>query len=96
MPVTAKLSKAFYERLGEQVTNELVEWFNAVDTTYKSDLRDLVEMQAQRFDAKLGQRIAELRAEMRSGLADLRADLLKWMFVYWAGTALTVIGLLKL
>jgi len=96
MPVTAKLSKAFYERLGEQVTNELVEWFNAVDTTYKSDLRDLVEMQAQRFDAKLEQRIAELRAEMRSGLADLRADLLKWMFVYWAGTALTVIGLLKL
>jgi len=96
MPVTAKLSKAFYERLGEQVTNELVEWFNAVDTTYKSDLRDLVEMQAQRFDAKLQQRIAELRAEMRSGLADLRADLLKWMFVYWAGTALTVIGLLKL
>jgi len=28
--------------------------------------------------------------------AELRADLLKWMFVYWAGTALTVIGLLKL
>ena len=96
MPVTAKLSKAFYERLGEQVTNELVEWFNTVDTTYKADLRDLVEMQAQRFDAKLEQRIAELRSEMRSGLADLRADLLKWMFVYWAGTALTVIGLLKL
>jgi len=94
--VTAKLSKAFYERLGEQVTNELVEWFNTVDTTYKADLRDLVEMQAQRFDAKLEQRIAELRSEMRSGLADLRADLLKWMFVYWAGTALTVIGLLKL
>ena len=92
MPVTAKLSKAFYERLGEQVTNELVEWFNTVDTTYKADLRDLVEMQAQRFDAKLEQRIAELRAEMR----EMRADLLKWMFVYWAGTALTVIGLLKL
>ena len=96
MPVTAKLSKAFYERLGEQVTNELVEWFNAVDTTYKSDLRDLVEMQAQRFDAKLEQRMAEMRSEMRSGLSELRADLLKWMFVYWAGTALTVIGLLKL
>ncbi len=73
-----------------------VEWFNAVDTTYKADLRDLVEIQAQRFDAKLEQRLAEVRAELRSGLADLRADLLKWMFVYWAGTALTVIGLLKL
>jgi hypothetical protein len=107
MPVTARLSKAFYERLGEQVTNELVEWFNAVDTTYKADLRELVEMQAQRFDARLEQRLSEVKAElrdeiglvrtdMRSGFADLRADLLKWMFLYWAGTALTVIGLLKL
>ena len=30
MPVTARLAKLFYDRLGEQVANELVEWFNAV------------------------------------------------------------------
>ena len=39
MPVTARLSKAFYDRFGETVTNELVDWFNAVDSTYRSDLR---------------------------------------------------------
>jgi len=27
MPVTARLSKLFYERLGEEVANELVDWF---------------------------------------------------------------------
>jgi len=106
MPVTARLSKAFYERLGEQVANELVEWFNAVDATYRAELRELNDLNFGRFDAKLEQRIAEvkaelrqevasLRTEMRAGFGDLRADLLKWMFVYWAGTALTVIGLLK-
>jgi len=26
MPVTARLSKLFYDRLGEQVANELVDW----------------------------------------------------------------------
>ena len=26
MPVTARLSKLFYDRLGEEVTTELVEW----------------------------------------------------------------------
>jgi hypothetical protein len=26
MPVTARLSKLFYERLGEEVANELVDW----------------------------------------------------------------------
>jgi hypothetical protein len=27
MPVTAKLSKAFYDRLGEAIANELVDWW---------------------------------------------------------------------
>jgi hypothetical protein len=54
----------FYERLGEQVANELVDWFNAVDVTYRSDLRELNEQNFARCDAKLEQRIAELSAEL--------------------------------
>jgi uncharacterized small protein (DUF1192 family) len=64
MPVTARLSKLFYDRLGEQIATELVDWFNAVDATYRADLRDLNELNFARFDAKLEQRIAELRAEL--------------------------------
>ncbi len=65
MPVTAKLSKKFYETFGEDVTNELVNWFNSVDATYRADLRELNETNFQRFDAKLEQRIARLEAEWR-------------------------------
>ena len=28
MPVTAKLSRKFYETFGDEITNELVDWFN--------------------------------------------------------------------
>ena len=28
MPVTAKLSRKFYERFGDDIANELVDWFN--------------------------------------------------------------------
>lgn len=75
MPVTAKLSKRFYEVLGEDVANELVDWFNAVDLTYRSDLRELNELNFARFDAKLEQRLAELRAELRQEIAELRSQL---------------------
>jgi len=98
MPVTAKLSKRFYEVLGEDVANELVDWFNAVDLTYRTDLRELNELNYARFDAKLEQRLAELRAELRvelrTGLHGLRADLLRWMFGFWATTMLTLAGLM--
>ena len=72
MPVTAKLSKKFYERLGEDVANELVDWFNQVDATYRADLRELNELNFQRFDAKLEQRLSELRSELHVGLSEVR------------------------
>ena len=33
-------------------------------------------------------------AQMRSEMANQRADLIKWMFVFWAGTVLPLAGLL--
>ena len=83
MPVTARLSRKFYETFGEDVTNELVDWFNSVDATYRADLRELNELNFARFDAKLEQRLAELKS-----------DLVKWMFAFWAPTALAVVALL--
>ena len=69
MPVTAKLSRQFYERLGDDIASELVEWFNAVDATYRADLRDLNELNFTRFDAKLDQRIGQLKADMDARFA---------------------------
>ena len=63
----------------------LVDWFNAVDATYRADLRELNELNFARFDAKLEQRLAQVKS-----------DLVKWMFVFWAPTALGVVSLLLL
>ena len=71
MPVTAKLSKEFYDALGEGVANELVDWFNQVDATYRLDLRDLNDRNFQRFDAKMGERLAQSEARMERRMAEL-------------------------
>jgi hypothetical protein len=68
-------SKRFYDVLGEDIANELVDWFNAVDLTYRTDLRELNELNFARFDAKLEQRLAELRAELRQEIAELRTEI---------------------
>jgi len=59
VPVTLKLSKQFYETFGEQVANELVDAFNQVDATYRSDLKDLNESNFARFDSKQETRFAQ-------------------------------------
>ena len=70
VPVTARLSKHFYERLGEQVANELVDWFNAVDKTYKAELREVNELNFARFDAKVEQRFAKADAQLERRFAE--------------------------
>lgn len=81
MPVTAKLSRKFYETLGDDIANELVTWFNEVDATYRSDLRELNELNFARFDAKLEQRVGQLdaklerlEAKMDARFAEFRAE----------------------
>lgn len=73
-----------------------------MDLTYRADLRELNslpraergDLNFARFDAKLEQRVAELRAELRTDLHGLRADLLRWMFGFWISTVLTLGGLM--
>jgi DNA anti-recombination protein RmuC len=75
MPVTAKLSRRFYETFGDELTNELVEWFNAVDLAYRSDLRDYNDLNFARFDAKLEQRLTQSEARTEQRLVELEAKL---------------------
>ena len=94
MPVTAKLSKRFYDVLGQDVANELVDWFNAVDLTYHTELRDFNELNFARFDAKLEQRLAEFDAKLQTELAALRTELVRWMFAFWVTNFIGIAGLL--
>jgi hypothetical protein len=117
MPLTAKLSRRFYEKFGDEIVNELVELLNRVDTAYRTELREQNELNYARFDAKLEQRIAELGAALRGEMAEmvrslraeiaqqgtllraeisslkvevhaLKAELIKWMFLFWSVTVL--------
>ena len=100
MPL-ANLSERFYQKFGHDLVEELVGWLNQMDTTYRTDLRELNELNFARFDAKLEQRAAELDAKIDKRVAELRtelhattANLLKWMFVFWAGTVAPLAGLM--
>ena len=81
-----------------------MDWFNEVDATYRLDLRELNELNFARFDAKLEQRlaesdakwerrIAEVRTEFHRELGAAKAEIIKWMFVFWTPTVLALMGL---
>ena len=78
-----------------------------MDATYRSDLKDLNDLNFARFDAKLEQRMAALDTRLDTLRADLRADMAgleakferrlgeqtRWLFVAWASLLIPIIGL---
>jgi hypothetical protein len=87
MPVTAKLSRAFYERFGDEIAKELVSWLDAIELTYRTELRDLNERNFVRFD-----RIDERLTRIESRIRDAYVDTFKWMFVFTVGSASMVLA----
>ena len=82
MPITAKFSKAFYDKLGHEIADEMVNWFNQADTVYRTQLRELndlnyarFEAKLEQFDAKMDQRFAEQDGKWERRFGELDA---KW------------------
>ncbi|MFN2604346.1 MAG: hypothetical protein ABR582_16525 [Gemmatimonadaceae bacterium] len=75
--MTAKLSRNFYERLGDDIATELVDWFNAVDATYQSQLKEMNELSWERLKAHLDAELAKVRGDMSVMRAELTAEMAK-------------------
>jgi hypothetical protein len=91
MPVTATLSLKLQNALGQDLAEDLVEYLNTVDAANRAEIRHFMDLNFARFTARLDQ----FRAEVRGDVAALRAELIKWMFLFWATTGLAVLGLYR-
>jgi hypothetical protein len=101
MPVTARLLQRLHESLGDDATNDLFAWWEEAATVNRAAVREVADLYYARFDARLEKGLAEVRAELakeaaqlRTEMANQRADLVKWMFLFWAGTIIPLAGLM--
>jgi len=99
MPV-AKLSREFYEKFGDKLTDELVNCLNSIEASYRAELRELFDAHFGRFEEKLERRLLDTKAELGIKIEQLhvelhsnKVDLLKWSLGLWVPLALGVLGL---
>jgi hypothetical protein len=67
----------------------LFAWWQETARVNRAEIREVADLYFARFEARLEKGLAEVRAEM----AAQRADLIKWMFIFWAGTVIPLAGL---
>ncbi len=99
MPV-AKLSREFYAKFGDKLTDELVNCLNTIEGSYRAELRDLFAAQFGRFEEKLERRLADTTTDLAARISQLRVDLhsaktdmVKWSVGLWLPFGLALLGL---
>ena len=75
------------EKLGEDGTDALVRLINEAGESNKKSVIEVVE---ERFERRLTEEVGKLRTDM----ADLRANLIQWMFLFWIGQIGVLTGIL--
>jgi len=74
MPIAARLTRKLHEVFGQEAAEAMVDWMQRVDSS-RDDLRELNDLSFARFDARLGERIAETEARLDVKIAQLDAKL---------------------
>lgn len=81
------IPEALRERLGEQGSKELVEVLNQAAKSLRESINESTVERIER-------RIAEAKTEIVKEIAGVEARLLKWMFIFWAGQLIALMGFL--
>jgi len=74
------VGKPLREKLGDEAVESLVELINHSQADQKKDILEFVE---EKFERRLSEEIGTLRAE-----------LIKWMFIFWVGQVGVILGIL--
>ncbi len=104
MPVVT-VGKASREKLGDEGVDSLIDLINQSQTDQKAEILEIVE---EKFEkrlseemGKLRQEMSEMKAELQGNIAEVKvemhqtkAEIIKWMFIFWIGQIGMILGIL--
>jgi len=97
MPVIT-VPRNLRERLGDEGADELVELLNKFEEKHTDSV---VQIVADKFEkrlteeiSKVNERISEEISNVKEKISEAKADLIKWMFLFWIGQIGVILGIL--
>jgi hypothetical protein len=86
MPIVA-VEEPLQEKLGNQAVASLIRLINQSQVEQKRDILEVVE---DKFERRLTEEIGKLDVK----ISETKADLIKWMFIFWIGQVGVILGIL--
>ena len=101
MPVLT-IERPLKERLGDEASDSLFRLLNSANETQKRDVLEFVEEKFERrlseeiskLEIRLTEKISNLEVRLIEKISETRTQMIKWMFIFWAGQIGVLIGIL--
>jgi hypothetical protein len=97
MPVLT-VKRPLREKLGEEGADALVDLINQAQQEQKNVIVTFVE---EKFERRLSEEISKLEVKLverisavEAKISEAKADLIKWMFIFWVGQIAVILGIL--
>ncbi|RME44497.1 MAG: hypothetical protein D6791_13035 [Chloroflexi bacterium] len=94
---TLVLAEEKYERRLSQemaMMNQNVTETRAELNQHIAEVKTELDQRITEVKTELDQRITEVEARLQTQLAETKADLIRWMFIFWVGQLATILGVL--
>jgi len=92
------VGKPLREKLGDEAVDSLIELLNKSQEQQKNGILQFVE---EKFERRLTEEISKLDVRLTdritsldSKISEVKAELIKWMFIFWIGQVAVMMGLL--
>lgn len=90
---TVRLYDTLKSHFGEADARQFIEHLGALTRETRGAL--VAKAALAELRANLEKQIANLRTEFKTDIAEVKSDLIKWMFLFWIGQVAAVFGLIK-
>ena len=97
MPIIT-VEKPLKDKLGDEAVDSLIRLINESQTEQKAGILEFVEEKFERRltteIGKVNERITQEISKLDIKIENSRADLIKWMFIFWIGQVAALLGIL--
>ena len=97
MPIVT-VEKPLKDKLGDDGVDSLIHLLNQAQKDQKENVLEFVENKFERRlseeISKVNKRITEEISKLDNKIEHTRADIIKWMFIFWVGQVTVITGLL--
>ncbi|MBF0555910.1 MAG: hypothetical protein HQK96_15405 [Nitrospirae bacterium] len=93
------IHRSIRERLGDEASEAFAALINDIDLGARKDAIAIAEERFERRlveeSSKLRLEIEKVRSELSSEISNSKAEIIKWMFLFWIGQTAAIFAIIK-